>query len=75
MVEYRLSDRSLSLLGKGAPFTMLFALLPARARATPAASGFDPGGAELWGLFGASRSKPLAEGCPWRVCALAFQAG
>ena len=32
-------------------------------------------GAQLWGLFGASRSKPLAEGWLWRVCALAFQAG
>ena len=32
-------------------------------------------GAELWGLFGASRSKPLAEGWLWRVCALAFPAG
>ena len=30
---------------------------------------------ELWGLFGASRSKPLAEGWLWRVCALAFPAG
>jgi len=31
---------------------------------TPAASGFDPGGAgrELWGSFGARRSKPLAAG-------------
>ncbi len=30
----------------------------------PAASGFDPGGAgrELWGSFGARRSKPLAAG-------------
>ena len=27
------------------------------------------------GLFGASRSKTLAEGWLWRVCALAFQAG
>ena len=48
---------------------MLFALLPRAREGHPAAGGFDPGGAELWGLFGASRSKPLAEGVRG-VCAL-----
>ena len=61
---------------RGARYPMLFALLPRAREGHPSASGFDPGrGAELWGLFGASRSKPLAEGWLWRVCALAFQAG
>ena len=48
----------------------------ARARAAPRpAVSIGGAGAQLWGLFGASRSKPLAEGWLWRVCALAFQAG
>ena len=34
----------------------------ARERGRTSASGFDPGDAELWGLFGSSRSKPLAAG-------------
>ena len=48
----------------------------ARARAAPR-PGFRSGGggAQLRGLFGASRSKPLTEGWLGRVCALAFQAG
>ena len=60
---------------KGGPVPYALCV-PSRAReGHPSASGFDPGGAELWGLFGASRSKPLTEGWLWRVCALAFQAG
>jgi hypothetical protein len=53
----------LNLLRIGAALT--FSLPFSRAReGGPSASGFDPGGAgrELWGSFGASRSKPLAEG-------------
>ena len=56
------------------PFALRFLV---RARAAPLGQRFRSGGAgaQLWGLFGASRSKPLAEGWLWRVCALAFQAG
>ena len=45
----------LSALSISSPFLV-------RARGPPAASGFAPGGAgiELWGSFGARRSKPLA---------------
>ena len=52
-------------------------LRPSRARGPPLGQRFRSGGAgaQLRGLFGASRSKPLAEGWLWRVCALAFQAG
>ena len=46
----------------------------ARAAARPAVSIWRRR-RQLWGLFGASRSKALAEGWLWRVCALAFQAG
>ena len=47
----------------GRPLTILFAFL-ARARGRPLSQRFRCGGAgaELRGLFGASRSKPLAEG-------------
>ena len=48
---------------KRAALTIFLRIL-ARARATPLASGFDPGGAgrQVWGSFGARRSKPLAAG-------------
>ena len=39
------------------------------------ASGFDPPAWSYGDCSAASRSKPLAEGWLWRVCALAFQAG
>ena len=54
-----------------------FRVSRARARGPPIGQRFRSGGAgaELWGLFGARRSKPLAEGWLWRVCALAFHAG
>ena len=69
-------DRSLNLLGKGG---RVFPLRPVSscARGRRLGQRFRSGGAgaQLWGLFGASRSKPLAEGWLRRVCALAFQAG
>ena len=69
-------DRSLNLLGKGSRVTPLLRV-SSRARGRRLGQRFRSGGAgaQLWGLFGASRSKPLAEGWLWRVCALAFQAG
>ena len=69
-------DRSLNLLGKGSRVTPLLRV-SSRARGRRLGQRFRSGGAgaELWGLFGASRSKPLAEGWLWRVCAPAFQAG
>ena len=69
-------DRSLNLLRKGSRVTPL-RYVSSRARGRCLSQRFRSGGAgaELWGLFGASRSKPLAEGWLWRVCALAFQAG
>ena len=69
-------DRSLNLLGKEAAFTFGGAFPRAR-EGGPLGQRFRSGGAgaQLWGLFGASRSKPLAEGWLWRVCAPAFQAG
>jgi hypothetical protein len=51
--------------GRTGVAALTFSLPLSRARERgPLASGFDPGGAgrELWGSFGASRSKPLAEG-------------
>ena len=53
---------------------LVAALARARAAPRPAVS-IGGSGAQLWGLFGASRSKTLAEGWLWRVCALAFPAG
>ena len=69
-------DRSLNLLGKGSRVTLCCAFPRAR-EGGALGQRFRSGGAgaQLWGLFGASRSKPLAEGWLWRVCALAFQAG
>jgi hypothetical protein len=45
------------------PALPILSLSPRAREGGPSASGFDFGGAgaELWGLFGASRSKPLAE--------------
>ena len=47
------------------------------ARARPRGQRFRSGGAGIkpWGSFGARRLKPLAAGCLWRVCALAFPGG
>ena len=61
---------------KGSRVTPLLRV-SSRARGRRLGQRFRSGGAgaQLWGLFGASRSKPLAEGWLWRVCALAFQAG
>ena len=69
-------DRSLNLLGKGGRVPPL-RHVSSCARGRRLGQRFRSGGAgaQLWGLFGASRSKPLAEGWLWRVCALAFQAG
>ena len=69
-------DRSLNLLGKGGR-VHLWLRVSSCARGRRLGQRFRSGGAgaQLWGLFGASRSKPLAEGWLWRVCALAFQAG
>ena len=69
-------DRSLNLLGKGVRVLPLRAVSSC-ARGRRLGQRFRSGGAgaELWGLFGASGSKPLAEGWLRRVCALAFQAG
>ena len=70
-------DRSLNLLGKGGRVN-LWRRGSSCARGQRLGQRFRSGlraGAELWGLFGASRSKPLAEGWLWRVCAPAFQAG
>ena len=69
-------DRSLNLLGKGGR-VFLFRPVSSCARGRRLGQRFRSGGAgaQLWGLFGASRSKPLAEGWLRRVCALAFQAG
>ena len=63
-------DRSLNLLGKGAAFHVGGAFPRAREGGTPRpAVSIGGSGAQLWGLFGASRSKALAEdGCG--VCAL-----
>ena len=49
-----------------------FRVSRARARGPPIGQRFRSGGAgaELWGLFGARRSKPLAEGWGCGVCAL-----
>ena len=73
----RLSDRSLNLHLKGGAVSHALCVTSSRARGPPLGQRFRSGGAgaELWGLFGASRSKPLTEGWLWRVCALAFQAG
>ncbi len=70
-------DRSLNLLGKGGRVTTFAASFPRAREGGASASGFDPAAParSYRGLFGASRSKPLAEGWLWRVCALAFQAG
>ena len=69
-------DRSLNLARKT---SRVFLLRPVSscARGRRLGQRFRSGGAgaQLWGLFGASRSKPLAEGWLRRVCALAFQAG
>ena len=69
-------DRSLNLLGKGGRVSPLRSV-SSRAGGRRLSHRFRSGGAgaQLRGLFGASRSKPVAEGWLWRVCALAFQAG
>ena len=67
--RYRPTDRFLNLLGKGAALTRARSRPRARARGPPLGRRFRWGGAELWGLFGASRSKPLAAGVSG-VCAL-----
>ena len=71
----RLSDRSLSLLGKGGPFTMLFAFPPRAREGHPRGQRFRSG---RRGAMGTLRRQPIetaGRGGPWRVCALAFQAG
>ena len=62
---HRPTDRFLNLLGKGVAVNHPFRVSRARARGPPIGQRFRSGGAgaELWGLFGARRSKPLAEGC------------
>ena len=69
-------DRSLKSSSERGRVTMSWLRFLARARAAPRpAVSIWRRRRQLWGLFGASRSKPLAEGWLWRVCALAFQAG
>ena len=68
-------DRSLNLLGKGAALHLCCPFPRAREGGRLGQRfRFGGAGAQLWGRFGASRSKPLAEGWLRRVCALAFQA-
>jgi len=69
-------DRSLNLLSQRGRVSRLGSV-SSRARGRPLGRRFRfrRRRRQLWGLFGASRSKPLAEGCSVRVCALAFQVG
>ena len=69
-------DRSFESARQGVRVNCVLVAALARARASPRpAVSIGGSGAQLWGLFGASRSKTLAEGWLWRVCALAFPAG
>ena len=65
-------DRSLNLLGKGGRVFHLRAAFPRAREGGASASGFDPA-ARRRSSYGdcsaRSRSKPLAEGWLWRVCA------
>ena len=62
LARRQLSNGRFVVLGSLAVHHALCVASRARERGRTSASGFDPGDAELWGLFGSSRSKPLAAG-------------